>query len=116
MQQPEGRQMLAVTPEAQAMRAQLGQILQSAMDQLPESCRTVSVLREVENLNTAETVEFLGLSQEAVNTRLHRSRALLRRGLQDRAGLLFAEAYSFMGVRCDRSVARVLARLPSYGA
>src|SRR4051812_45438700 len=94
MQQPEGRKMLAETPEAQAMRAQLGQILQSAMDQLPKSCRTGSVLQEVKNLNTAETVDFLGLSQKAVNTRLHRSRALWRRVQKDRAVWQFAEAYS----------------------
>lgn len=112
MPHPEAAQTPAETPEAQAMRAQLGQILQSAMDQLPESYRTVFVLREVENLSTSETAECLGVSQEAVKTRLHRARALLRRDLQDRAGSLFSEAYSFMGVRCDRSVARVMSHLP----
>ena len=95
------------------MRAQLAQILQSAIDQLPESYRTVFVLRQVENLSTGETAECLGLSEEAVKTRLHRSRALLRRDLEGQAGSSFAGAYSFMGVRCDRSVARVLARLQS---
>lgn len=101
----------AETPEAQAMRAQLGRVLQAAVDGLPESYRSVFVLREVEHLSTAETAGCLGLSEEAVKTRLHRSRALLRKDLERRAGPAIAEAYAFMGERCDRSVARVLERI-----
>jgi len=99
------------TPESQAMRAQLGKMLQTVVDELPDAYRSVFVLRELEQLNTAETAECLGLSEEAVKTRLHRSRALLRRDLESRAGSAIADAYSFMGVRCDRSVKRVLERI-----
>jgi RNA polymerase sigma-70 factor (ECF subfamily) len=113
---PEASRMLpkTETPEEQAMRAQLGRMLQAAVDELPVSYRSVFMLREVEQLNTSETAECLGLSEEAVKTRLHRSRALLRRDLEGRAGSAIAEAYSFMGERCDRSVARVLERI-SFG-
>jgi RNA polymerase sigma-70 factor (ECF subfamily) len=111
MPEVERRQTGAETPEAKAMRAQLGKMLQAAVDGLPESYRSVFVLREVEQLSTAETAECLGLSEEAVKTRLHRSRALLRRDLEERAGPAIAEAYAFMGDRCDRTVARVLARI-----
>ena len=69
------------------------------------------MLREVERLSTADTAECLGLSEEAVKTRLHRSRALLRRDLEERAGPAIAEAYAFMGERCDRTVAQVLMRI-----
>ena len=103
------------TPEAQAIRAQLGQILQTAVDTLPETYRSVFVLREVEQLSTIETAECLGLSQEAVKTRLHRSRALLRRELADRMGPAVAEAYAFLGSRCDRTVARVMERIGARG-
>jgi len=105
------RQPLSETPEAQAMRGQLGQILQSAVDALPETYRMVFVLREVEQLSTIETAECLGLSEEAVKTRLHRSRAVLRRELQDRMGPAIAETYAFLGTRCDRMAARVLERI-----
>ncbi|MGH9614354.1 MAG: RNA polymerase sigma factor, partial [Bryobacteraceae bacterium] len=60
-----------------------------------------------------ETAECLGISEEAVKTRLHRSRAILRRDLESRIGPAIAEAYSFLGSRCDRTVARVLARIGS---
>jgi len=105
------RQAGSETPEAQAIRGQLGQMLQSAVDALPESYRSVFVLREVEQLSTIETAECLGLSEEAVKTRLHRSRALLRRELAGRMGPAITHAYAFLGPRCDRTVARVMERI-----
>ncbi len=116
MPEAERRQPPAETPEQEAMRAQLARMLEAAVDELPESYRSVFVLREVEHLNTSETAECLGLSEEAVKTRLHRSRALLRRDLEGRMGPAIAEAHSFMGVRCDRSVARVLDRIGTRGS
>ena len=101
------------TPESQAMRRQLAQFLEAAVDALPQTYRSVFVLREVEQMSTAETAECLGLSEEAVKTRLHRSRALLRRELTNRIGPSVEEAYCFLGTRCDRTVACVLARIAS---
>jgi RNA polymerase sigma-70 factor (ECF subfamily) len=116
---PEGEMMPEVlgrgkspeTPETQVIRKQLGQVLQSAVDELGETYRPVFVLREVEQMSTVETAETLGLSEEAVKTRLHRARALLRQVLEERLGPAVTEAYSFMGDRCDRTVARVLERI-----
>jgi RNA polymerase sigma-70 factor (ECF subfamily) len=105
------RQSLSESPEDQAMRSQLGQMIEAAVDTLTETYRSVFVLRAVEQLSTIETAECLGLSEEAVKTRLHRSRALLRRELESRVGPAFTEAYSLLGPRCDRMVARVLARI-----
>ena len=107
------QQTTSATPETEAIQGQLGQMLQSAVDTLPETYRSVFVLREVEQLNTSETAECLGLSEEAVKTRLHRSRALLRRELENRMGSTIREAYSFLGARCDRVVACVLERIKS---
>ncbi|MBZ5724504.1 MAG: RNA polymerase sigma factor [Acidobacteriia bacterium] len=98
-------------PEKQAMRDELGQVLQSAVDGLPETYRSVFVLREVEQLSTVETAQCLSLSEEAVKTRLHRSRALLRRDLETRMGPAVVETYAFMGHRCDRVVATVMERI-----
>ena len=107
------RDPAAETPELQAMRGQLGQMLQAAVDGLPDTYRSVFVLREIEQLSTSETAECLELSEEAVKTRLHRSRALLRRDLEQRLGPAICDAYAFLGTRCDRVVARVLARVGS---
>jgi RNA polymerase sigma-70 factor (ECF subfamily) len=98
-------------PEKQAMRGELGQALQLAVGRLPETYRTVFVLREVERLSTFETAECLNLSEEAVKTRLHRSRALLRRDLETQMGPALSETYAFMGHRCDRVVTAVMERI-----
>ncbi|MFB3826199.1 MAG: RNA polymerase sigma factor [Bryobacteraceae bacterium] len=91
------------TPESSAMRSQLARLLQAQVENLPDMYRSVFVLREIEQLSTAETAECLGLSEEAVKTRLHRARAVLRAAVP--------ETYAFLGPRCDRTVARVLARI-----
>jgi RNA polymerase sigma-70 factor (ECF subfamily) len=105
------RHTTSETPESQAVRSQLGRMLQAAVDALPENYRSVFVLREVEQLSTSETAGCLELSEEAVKTRLHRSRALLRRDLEQRLGASIGDAYAFLGTRCDRIVARVLERI-----
>jgi RNA polymerase sigma-70 factor, ECF subfamily len=111
MAEAERRQTTAETPEMQAERSQLGRMLQAAVDALPEAYRSVFVLREVEQLSTTETAECLELSEEAVKTRLHRSRALLRRDLESRLGPALSEAYAFLGTSCDRIVVCVLERI-----
>lgn len=98
-------------PEKQAIRGELGRALQSAVDRLPEAYRSVFVLREVERLSTQETAECLSLSEQAVKTRLHRSRALLRRDLEEWMSPALAEAYAFLGARCDRVVDGVMRRI-----
>lgn len=98
-------------PEHEAHTAELRQLLERAIDELPESYRTVFVLREVEGLSTATTAECLGVSEEVVKTRLSRARMRLRDGLYARAGAVASEAFPFGGDRCDRIVAAVLPRL-----
>ena len=100
-------------PEQQALGGELRQAVASAVDHLPEAYRSVFVLRDVERLSTAETAECLNLSEEAVKTRLHRSRALLRRSLTARLGPALTATYSFLGHRCDRVVGGVMRRIGS---
>ena len=90
---------------------ELRELLESAVERLPEHYRSVFVLREIEQLSIADTAECLDLSEEAVKTRLHRGRALLRRDLAERIGAVSTEAFPFLGARCDRIVARVMERI-----
>lgn len=46
--------------------------------QLPEPFRVVLLLRDVEELSTSDTAAALGISENAVKTRLHRARQALR--------------------------------------
>jgi RNA polymerase sigma-70 factor (ECF subfamily) len=55
--------------------------LNTALASLPESLRSVFVLRDVEGLSTAETAEALGLTETNAKVRLHRARLALRERL-----------------------------------
>jgi RNA polymerase sigma-70 factor (ECF subfamily) len=44
---------------------------------LPETHRTVLLLRDIEQMDTAETAELLDVSSNAVKLRLHRARQAL---------------------------------------
>lgn len=51
--------------------------VRAAIDQLPESYRTVLLLRDIEELDTEETARILGVTGNAVKIRLHRARQAL---------------------------------------
>jgi RNA polymerase sigma-70 factor (ECF subfamily) len=53
-------------------------MVRACIDQLPESYRTVLLLRDIEQVDTAEAAGILGLSENAVKMRLHRARQALR--------------------------------------
>lgn len=59
-------------------RDETRKLVRTCIDQLPESHRTILVLRDVEELDTEETARALGLSVNATKTRLHRARQALR--------------------------------------
>jgi RNA polymerase sigma-70 factor (ECF subfamily) len=98
-------------PERQAYAQELTRVLEAAVDTLPESYRTVFMLRDIEGLSTSETGAGLGLREEAVKTRLHRARAMIRRAVTARIGEIAPGSFEFHAPRCDRVVAAVLARI-----
>jgi RNA polymerase sigma-70 factor (ECF subfamily) len=59
-------------------RRQTRQLVRECIDRLPETYRTVLLLRDIEELDTEETSKLLSVSTNAVKTRLHRARQALR--------------------------------------
>ena len=59
-------------------RKETRELVRQQIDALPESYRTVLVLRDIEGLDTEETANMLGLSVNATKIRLHRARQALR--------------------------------------
>lgn len=98
-------------PERQAYDHELRLVLEHAIDSLPALYRPVFILRSVEGMSVAETAECLDIGDEAVKTRLHRARSLLRKDLEQRAGVVTSQAFSFHLSRCDRVVEAVLRRI-----
>lgn len=66
------------------MRDEVCQLVRSSIDRLPESYRTVLLLRDIEELSTEETAQALEITPVAVKVRLHRARQALRTLLDPR--------------------------------
>lgn len=98
-------------PEQITTRAELRQLLEEAILDLPEQYRAVLMLRDVEELSTAETADALSLTEENVKVRLHRGHGMVRSWLLARVGANAKDAFPFMGLRCDRVVRNVLAKV-----
>ena len=98
-------------PEEQLLRQETIRLLEKAVDALPDTYRCVFVLREFENMSTAETANCLDLTEETVKVRLLRARHMLRTDLYARVGATNAGAFQFLGPRCDGLVRRVLDQL-----
>jgi len=101
----------ALNPEEQLSVSELGRALENAILSIPEQYRLVLMLRDVEQLSTTETAATLELSEENVKVRLHRARAMVRKSLFAQAGTEAPRAFGFMGERCDRVVAQVMAKI-----
>jgi len=98
-------------PEKQAYTGEMRELLEWAIDTLPDGSREVFVLRDVEGMSTAEAAASLGVSEDVIKTRLARARAALRRSLLERTGAAAPDAFRFLRPRCDRVVAAVMARI-----
>lgn len=66
------------TPDTLLQREEMRDMVRLCIEQLPDNYRTVLFLRDIEELDTEETAQMLGLTEGVVKTRLHRARQALR--------------------------------------
>ena len=98
-------------PERTMAQREIQELLERAIDDLPDAFRLVLVARAVEGMSIEDTAELLGIRAETVKTRLHRARALLRATLERDLGPSLPETFPFAGDRCQRMTSWVLERL-----
>ncbi|HEY4653196.1 MAG TPA: RNA polymerase sigma factor [Cyclobacteriaceae bacterium] len=95
-----------MNPEKQAINLETRQLIEKAIDQLPEKYRIIYMLKEVEGMKNEEIASCLELSEPNVKVRLHRARTILKDTLYKiSAG---GEIFEFGNSRCDRVVMRVM--------
>jgi RNA polymerase sigma-70 factor (ECF subfamily) len=104
-----------LSPEQTTAQQELKAVLETLVDALPVSYRSVFVLRHVEGLSVKETAECLQISEEAVKMRSHRARALLKRHLKERLGIVSSEIFPLRLPVCDGVVAGTFQRLKGAG-
>lgn len=99
------------SPEDVVANRELTALVEPMVDALPQSFRSVFMLRALEGLSVAETAQCLELREETVRTRFFRARQLLQLSLEERLMAARDELFEFHLQRCDRVVHAVLARL-----
>jgi predicted DNA-binding protein (UPF0251 family) len=65
---------LAQDPEQQASSSEIRRLLEEAIEKLPDAYRTIFMLRDVEDMSTADAAEVLEITEDNVKVRLHRAR------------------------------------------
>lgn len=98
-------------PESDLSRRQVRRILEEAIDSLPALFRAVFVLRAVEEMSVEDIALQLKIPEATVRTRMHRSRALLRKTIERKLSASLSDVFPFDGVRCKRLTDRVLATI-----
>jgi RNA polymerase sigma-70 factor (ECF subfamily) len=79
-------------PRANALRRELAEKIQDALETLPEKHRTILVLREVEGLSYEELAERLQIHKGTVMSRLFHARKKMQAALRAYAGELARSA------------------------
>jgi RNA polymerase sigma-70 factor (ECF subfamily) len=99
--------------DAELARKEVRNLLEKAVDELPDTFRLVFILRDIEEMSTEDTASQLSLKPETVKTRLHRARRLMRLAVEKQFSATFSELFPFDGARCERMADRVIDRLRS---
>ncbi len=70
-------------PYRAATDSELGDRLREGIGMLPDDMKAAVVLRDIEELSSAEAADIIGISVPALKSRLHRGRVLLRKHLEE---------------------------------
>lgn len=101
----------APDPEELAAAHEASCFIRDALLGLPAQFRTVIMLRDVEEMSTAEAADVLEISEENLKVRLHRARSAFRDQLYKIAGPEAHRAFAFEAPRCNRIVAAVFSKI-----
>lgn len=88
---------------------ELGSLLESALNLIPEDYRVVFTLRELNGMSVADTHQALGITESNVKVRLNRAKQMLRTEIEKMYST--DEIYEFNLRYCDGMVERVMARI-----
>jgi RNA polymerase sigma-70 factor (ECF subfamily) len=84
-------------------------LLEQSIAALPRTHRAVYMLREIQQMTTAEAAACLGISEANVKVSLHRAREGLKAQLLKTAAAV--ELFGYAAVYCDPLTARVMAAI-----
>jgi RNA polymerase sigma factor (sigma-70 family) len=98
-----------MNPEKEIIRQEAKALLEQAIDNLPEKYRVIYVLKEIQDLESAQIEEILDISESNVKVRLHRAKRLLKDSLYQLSWN--NEVFEFGNSSCDAVVIFVMGRI-----
>lgn len=98
-----------MNPEKAIIGQEAKQLLERAIDNLPEKYRLIYILKEIEGLDNEQIEKSLGLSESNVKVRLHRAKKLLKESLYQLTS--HGEVFEFGNAHCDALVRSVMNRI-----
>lgn len=96
-------------PERKLIQNEIRQILEKAIDNLPEKYRAAYVMKEVEDMEFEAIGICLGITSNNVQVRLHRAKKILKESLYELSSQ--AEIFTFGNHRCDSLVSAVMNKI-----
>src|SRR4030081_700167 len=78
-------------PEKSMAQREIEQVVEHAIDELPDAFRIVFITRVIEGMNVEEPAELLGLKPETVKTKLQNARRILRNIVEKKSGPVVME-------------------------
>jgi RNA polymerase sigma-70 factor (ECF subfamily) len=95
--------------------AEIRELLEQKIDELPIALRMVFVMRELEAMTVEQTAECLGIPEATVRNRLSQAKSLLRTSLEREIDLEWRNVFASGVDRCERLVEAVLGRIRNDG-
>ncbi|MCU7495387.1 MAG: RNA polymerase sigma factor [Ignavibacteria bacterium] len=106
---PEAGKSNMNNPYNSTLNNELKDILERAVDELPEKYRAVFIMREIEDMSVSETGKALNITESNVKVRLNRAKSLLRESLS--RYYHYKDIYNFNLIRCNRIVENVFNKI-----
>lgn len=97
-----------INAERVMIRQETQQLLEHAIDNLPEKYRVIYMMKEVEGMSNTDIAACLGLSESNVKVRGYRAKTMLKDILLE---LSAAQVFEFGNTRCDAVVHRVMSAI-----
>ncbi len=88
---------------------ELSRIIEEALSKIPHDYRMIFSLREINELNVAETAELLNISETNVKTRLSRANKMLREVIQK--SYMPAELFDFNLIHCTPLTDKIMKKI-----
>lgn len=98
-----------MNPEKAIIRQEANQLLEQAIDNLPEKYRVIYILKEIEGLDSPQIENSLKITESNVKVRLHRAKKLLKDSLYQLTSN--GEVFEFGNSHCDAVVKFVMSRI-----